>query len=109
MQFLLFIILLVFCYQFYQADLRALGRGGSKQRNAGGRVPIVPNKEPVMRPVKITCGLSVRVNVPMENGTVRPSSRKYAIRQAIRVPVRVANKDSCIKDTSKANLVYPID
>ena len=72
-------------------------------------MPNVPNNTPVTIPVRMTKGLSVRVNVPMENGTVRPSSRKYASRQAISVPVSVASKDSWMREASKANLVYPMD
>ena len=45
-------------------------------------------------PVTMTAGVRVRVKVPMEKGTVCPSRRKRAARKAIRVPVRVARRDS---------------
>jgi len=55
---------------------------------------MVPKRIPAKRPEKMTIGVKVRVNVPMEKGTVRPSRRKYARMKARSVPVRVASSDS---------------
>lgn len=69
---------------------------------AGGSAPIVPNKIPVMIPVRMTEVDRLSVNVPTEKGMVRPSRNIVAQRRAIKVPLSVASSDSWSSDSSRA-------
>ena len=55
-----------------------------------------PNMKSLVLSVVMDQSTGVREseNVPIENGTVSPSRRKYASTKASRVPVKVANNDS---------------